>query len=172
MVKGVLVITKGLRQIFKIKHTVIKEILKNKELVTVLKQGREISDKSLVNTQIFPFFYIPMTKKDNYTTTESKAFIFMRVYANRIKERTVENFNLEIGIISNKDNMIYKNGMPITDVIVGYLEPLVTSLKDIGIDSPILTSIMPYNSQIADFDGYVLQFSIPVVHNTYGLCGD
>lgn len=154
---------------FNIKYEIIKAILKNDDIVKILKNGQNIKNSELTKTQVFPYFYIPMTKGDNHTTTESKAFITMRVYAPRIRDHIVENYRLDIAVFANKDIMM-KDGIPVTDRLVGLLDPLVDKLKT-SIDKPVLRGVEPYVAQIPDFDGYIMSYDVMVIHDNSLVCG-
>lgn len=157
--------TKGINTILDIKNKVIWEIINNKDIVDTLKFGQlDIDDPSdLIYKQIFPYYYIPPANNKDNTSADAKSFITMRTFVPRLRNNTVERYTLQIAVFANKDIMIYK-GMIVTDFLITHLVPVIEKTDQLGIDHAELMSIEPYPPYATDFDGYVLNFAINVIH--------
>lgn len=159
----------GVDVILDIKNKVIWEIINNKEIVDALKKGQPgiEDDSDLIYKQIFPYYYIPSANEKENTSADAKPFITMRTYVPRLRNNVVEKYMLQIAVFSNKDVMQY-NGMIITDFLISRLVPVIEKTDKLGIDNAELISIEPYPPYAVDYDGYVLNFAIDVIHK--GIC--
>lgn len=116
-----------------------------------------------------PYFYNLNVEK------KQKAYIFMRIYAPRLNKRVVEQFILDIGIGVHKNLMKYKGVtridylLPIVDEITSSYNGLFNNNNErIGIDKVVLKSLTPLSLYDADYDGYLLTYSIDMLDK--GVC--
>ncbi|MGP1411683.1 MAG: hypothetical protein ACTTKD_07600 [Peptoanaerobacter stomatis] len=123
----------------------------------------------MVNNNIMPYFYNLNVEK------KQKAYIFMRIYAPRLNKRVVEQFILDIGIGVHKNLMKYKGVtridylLPIVDEITSSYNGLFNNNNErIGIDKVVLKSLTPLSLYDADYDGYLLTYSIDMLDK--GVC--
>ena len=167
-----------LKDIATIKNKLISKYINNDKIYECLRNNdKKITEpEQLINTHVMPYFYNLGVEK------VEKTYIFIRVYAPRLNNRVIEKFALDIGIGCHKSLMEYQ-GMTRIDYLLPIIDKLTSSYNKevaqdfpqdnyyaIGIDKITLQSVMPFSLYDADYDGYILSYTIDMLDDGY--CDD
>lgn len=160
-----------LKDIASIKSKLLSLYANDKDIFECLKNNNDsiVKPKDLLCTQIVPYFYNLGVEKTQ------KAYILMRIYAPRLNDNLIENFVMDIGIACHKSLMEYK-GITRIDYLLPKIDNLTSTynkkaqikhplnnLYKIGIDNIILRAVSPFSLYDADYDGYILTYSVDLM---------
>lgn len=160
-----------LKDISIIKNKIISSLLENDDIFECLKNNDDSIEEpsDLIYKNVMPYFYNLGVEK------KQKTYIFMRIYAPRLNERVIEQFILDIGIGCHKNLMNYK-GVTRIDYLMPIINNIIQSYNNkqemifplnnfykIGIDKVKLRNINPLSLYDADYDGYILSYTIDML---------
>lgn len=150
-----------LEDIYDYKNQLMKDLLTNQSIVSLLQKGMQVEDaKELAYTQIFPYEYIPETVQTGDT------YICFDVDVQGVANKTFLSPVLYIWVSAHKSNLRLPEGGVRTDKLCSEICKVINGSRQYGLGELNLYSVKRY-APMTDYPGKVMTFIMKEFNRQY-----